>query len=161
MEHRTNNWDETITINKGTKDGIEPNMVVIVDDGLVGHVSICDDNSSKVVLITDVTSTISSRVVSTREEALIKGSNMLKNDNELYACDFPSNFEFKSGDEVETSGMGGIYPKGIKIGKITRIDQKPNPIENQAIIKASVNFSKLETVAIIISKIENNERVEE
>jgi len=161
LEHSTNNWDETLTINKGYKDGIEPNMVVITTNGLVGHVSTCNDHSSKVILILDATSTVSSRVISTREEALIKGNNFLKNENSLIAKEFPIDYEFTSGDEVETSGMGGIYPKGIRIGTITKIENKSNPLENQAIVKASVNFSKLETVAIIISKIEKDESVVE
>jgi len=145
-----NNWDKTFTINKGSNDGIKPKMAVITSDGLVGYISSCTDVTSKVVSIIDATSSISARAADTREEVIIKGTNYAEDDNLCTVTDIPLKKEFKSGDVFVTSGMGGFYPKGIKIGEITKFYKKENPFENFAELKTSVDFNRLETVAIII-----------
>ena len=62
----------------------------------------------------------------------------------------PTDVELTIGDIVETSGLGGIYKKGIKIGQVEEIVKTENVLENYAIIKTSVNFSTLEYVVIIM-----------
>lgn len=145
-----NNWDELIIIDKGYKDGISPNCAVITKEGLVGYVMTCSDNSSKIVTILDATSTFSARATETREEVIVKGDVALKSLNEVKLEQIPIGITYKSGDKIETSGIGGIYPKGITVGDVIAFEKGINPLENTAIVKTSVDFDRLELVAVIV-----------
>lgn len=142
-------WDYTYTINKGSKDGIEPNMAVIAEDGLVGYIESTTNNTSKIVSILDAGNSISGRVTRTRDTVIAKGSISLSENMQMRITNIPTGVTLVEGDKIETSGLGGIYPKGILIGKIKNFEQKNNPIENEAILESFVDFNKIETVAII------------
>ena len=150
-----NNWEETYVINKGSNAGIKPNMVVITIDGLVGYVGSVSKNSSKVISILDAGNAISARSTRTRDSVICKGNISLKNEGKLKITSIPIGVEFIAGDKFETSGMGGTYPKGIALGEVESFENKMNPLENEAIIKTYVDFNKLETVAVIITNLED------
>lgn len=150
------NWDEIYVINKGSKDGIKPNMTVITTDGLVGYVETVSYNSSKIVSILDAGNSISARSTRTRDSVICKGNIALKDEGKVKVTSIPIGVELIKGDKLETSGMGGLYPKGIAIGEVLSFENKINPLENEAILKTYVDFNKLEVVAIIISD-ENGE----
>lgn len=150
------NWDEIYVINKGSKDGIKPNMTVITTDGLVGYVESVSNNSSKIVSILDAGNSVSARSTRTRDSIICKGNISLKDEGKLKVTSIPIGVEFIEGDKIETSGMGGLYPKGLAIGEVESFVNKENPLENEAILKTYVDFNKLETVAVIISD-ENGE----
>lgn len=156
------NWDEVYVINKGSKDGIEPNMTVITTDGLVGYIETVSKNSSRVISILDAGNSVSARSTRTRDSVICKGNIDLKDEGKLKVTSIPIGVEFIEGDKFETSGMGGVYPKGIAIGEIETFENKLNPLENDAILKTYVDFNKLETVAVIINpqSIENSENGE-
>lgn len=145
------NWDEVYVINKGSEDGIKPNMTVITSDGLVGYVETVSNNSSKIISILDAGNSISARSTRTRDSVICKGNISLKDEGKIKVMSIPIGVEFIPGDKIETSGMGGVYPKGIAIGEIESFENKTNPLENEAILKTYVDFNKLETVAVIIS----------
>ena len=146
----SNNWDEIYVIDKGTDDGINPKSVAVTVDGLVGYVLTCDNKTSKVISILDATSTFSARARETREEVIIKGDISYKNKNMVRVTDIPLGVTYKSGDVFETSGIGGVYQKGITIGKVVEFVPKLNPIENEAIVELAVDFERIENVAVII-----------
>lgn len=150
------NWDEIYVINKGSKDGLKPNMTVITTDGLVGHVQSVAERTSKIVSIIDAGNSVSARSTRTRDSVICKGNIALKDEGKIKITSIPIGVEFIEGDKFETSGMGGVYPKGIAIGEVESFENKANPLENEAILKTYVDFNKLETVAIIISD-ENGE----
>lgn len=147
-------WDYTYTINKGSKDGIEPNMAVIAEDGLVGYIESTTNNTAKIVSILDAGNSISGRVTRTRDTIIAKGSISLSENMQMRITNIPTGVTLVEGDKIETSGLGGIYPKGILIGKIKSFKQKNNPIENEAILESFVDFNKIETVAIIKNNVE-------
>ena len=74
----------------------------------------------------------------------------LQSERHLKVTDIPLKVQYKSGDEFETSGIGGIYPKGIMIGKVIEFVEKKNPKESEAILQPFVDFDRLERVAVII-----------
>lgn len=152
ISNTQNNWDDLYIINKGKEQGIKPNMAVITIDGLVGYISEVGANTSKVISILDASSSFSALQSETREQVIIKGDLNLKNDNKIKAVEIPLRVEFESGDVFETSGIGGIYPKGIKIGRATQFINKANPLENEVEIETFVNFNKLERVAVVVSE---------
>ena len=145
----TSNWEYTYTINRGSKEGIEPNMAVIAESGLVGYIESVTSNTAKVVWILDAGNAVSARVTRTRDTVISKGSLSLAEKRQMRITNIPIGVSLIEGDKIETSGLGGIYPKGILIGKVRSFEQKSNPVENEAIIESYVDFDKLETVAVI------------
>ncbi len=143
------NWEYTYVINRGSSEGIEPNMAVISEDGLVGYIESVTNHTAKIVSILDAGNAVSARVTRTRDTVISKGSITLAKDKQMRITNIPIGVTLVEGDKIETSGMGGIYPKGILIGKIKTFEQKENPVENEAIVESYVDFGRLETVAII------------
>ncbi len=144
------NYSRTIVISIGKKDGVEEKMPVISDKGLVGHIISVDDNTSKVQTIIDSGSSVSSLMSTTRDSIVCKGT--LESTSSLRAMYIPTNTTIIQGDSIETSGIGGIYPKGIHIGTVEKVVNTNNNIDRYAVIKTAVDFDKLETVLVIKNK---------
>lgn len=143
------NYSKIIIINAGKKDGIDVNMPVISDKGLVGHVISVTDKTAKVQTIIDSSNTVSSTISTTRDSIIARG--IIGSNNELKATYIPTEANILHGDNVETSGIGGIYPKGIHIGTIKEVINTKNITDRYAVIETAVDFSKLETVLVIIN----------
>ncbi len=141
------NYTKTIIINVGEKDGIKPNMTVIADQGLVGYVISTTDKTAKVQTIIDTATSVSSVITSSRETVVVSGT--LENNTTLRATYIPTDATLMENDTLETSGLGGIYPKGIRIGTIKQIVNTKNIIDRYAYIQTAVDFGKLETVLVI------------
>ncbi len=141
------NFSSTLVLNVGAEDGIKEKMTVIADKGLVGHVISVSDKTCKVQVIIDAASTVSCTISTTQESIICKGT--LENDQILRASYIPTGAELIQGDSVYTSGVGGIYPKGIIIGTIKDIITTSNITDRYAIVTPAVDFSKVDTVLII------------
>jgi len=141
------NYSSIFVINVGKVDGIEVDMPVIADKGLVGHIISVDQNTSKVQTIVDTSSTITALISTSREAIICKGT--LEDKGILKATYIPTETTIVVGDLVETSGMGGIYPKGIQIGKISKVINTKNVTDRYALLETTVDFDKLETVLVI------------
>ena len=152
ISESASNWEEIYIINRGEKDGIKPDMVVVAEEGLVGYVESVTNNTSKVISILDPGNTVSVRTTRTRDSLVCKGNSTLSDKNEVKLTKIPTNLTLVEGDRIETSGLGGRYPKGIPIGEVESFNIKKNPVENEAIVEAYVDFNKLETVAIILEE---------
>lgn len=134
-------------INVGSKDGIEVNMPVISDQGLVGHIISVTDTTAKVETIIDTASTTSCVITTSRDMMIARGT--MTEESTLKATFIPTEATILEGDKIETSGLGGIYPKGIHIGTIKKVVNTKNITDRYAMIETAVNFSKLETVLVI------------
>ena len=143
------NYSKTIVINVGKKDGIEKNMPVIADEGLVGHVISITDNTAKVRTIVDTSSSISCLMSTNKDSIVCKGT--LENNSELKAMYIPTDANLVQGDSIETSGLGGIYPKGIHVGTIKKIITTKNITDRYALVETAVDFTKINTVLVIKS----------
>ena len=141
------NYTKTIVINVGTDDGIKENMTVIADQGLVGHVVSVTNSTAKVQTIIDTGSSVSCMMSATEESIVCKGT--LDSHNELKAMYIPTDYNMIQGDSVETSGLGGIYPKGIHIGTVKKVENTQNITDRYAVIETAVDFDKLSTVLVI------------
>ncbi len=144
----TSNYSATFIINVGTEDGIAENMIVIADKGLVGHVISVTKNTAKVQTIIDPSSAISITFGSTGDTAICKGT---LETNNLRATYISTSAEILENDTVCTSGMGGIYPKGIMVGTVSKIENTKNITDRYATITPAVDFNKLETVLVIVN----------
>lgn len=143
------NYSKTIIINIGKDDGIEENMTVIADEGLVGHVISVNKNTAKVRTIIDTSSSISCLMSTNKDSIVCKGT--LNSNLELKAMYIATDANLIQGDSVDTSGLGGIYPKGIHVGTIKNIIATKNITDRYAIVETAVDFSKLNTVLVIKS----------
>ena len=144
------NYTKTIVINIGKDDGVEENMTVIGDQGLVGHVISVTDSTAKVQTIIDTASSVSAVMSTTKESIVCKGT--LDETSTLRAMYIPTDANVVQGDSVETSGLGGIYPKGIHIGTVKKVTNTQNMTDRYAIIETAVDFDKLGTVLVITNK---------
>ena len=147
------NYSSTIVINVGSDDGIKEEMTVIADDGLVGHVISVSDNTAKVQTIVDTATAVTSKISTTEDTIVVQGT--LDNKETLKATFIPTDAVVLQGDSVETSGIGGIYPKGIHIGTIKEVVNTSNPTDRYAIVETAVNFTKLNTVLVITNSVDN------
>lgn len=141
------NYTKTIIINVGTDDGIKENMTVIADQGLVGHIVSVTNSTAKVQTIVDTGSSVSCMMSATEDSIVCKGT--LDSHNELKAMYIPTDYNMIQGDSVETSGLGGIYPKGIHIGTVKKVENTKNITDRYAVIETAVDFDKLSTVLVI------------
>ena len=144
------NYSSTIIINVGSDDGIKEEMTVIADSGLVGHVISVTNNTAKVQTIVDTASAVTSKISTTEDTIVVQGT--LEDKSTLRANFIPTDAVVLQGDTVETSGIGGIYPKGIHIGTITEVVNTNNITDRYATIKTAVDFNKLNTVLVITNQ---------
>ena len=141
------NYGSNIIIDVGSDDGIRENMTVIADKGLVGYVLSVTSNTAKVQVIIDSASTVSCNLTTSNESILCKGT--LDNNQNLRATYIPTSAELIQGDTVTTSGLGGIYHRGIFIGTVKEIVTTSNVTDRYAVIEPAVDFSKTYTVLVI------------
>lgn len=142
-------WFEVITVNKGSKDGIKENMTVLTPSGLVGKVTKVFDFSCQVTTILDVSNAVSCSLTKTGDLVTAIGDMGLVKEGILKLKYVPSNIELLEGDVIETSGIGGIYPKGIYVGTIKKVEEDKGSKKQYALIEPGVDFSKIREVLII------------
>lgn len=141
------NWFKTVTINRGDSDGIKKNMVVMTSLGLVGHVINVSSNSAEVVLIGESSTAVGGLIQVTRTPGVVEGLG----DNSGYlkmrylAKDAPIRVK----QVIVSSGLGGIYPKGVPIGRVIKVETESNGLEKYAILESFVDFNRLEEIFII------------
>ena len=143
-------WSSTIVINRGSMDGIANDMAVVTAMGLVGHISEAGLNSSKVQLILDPRSSVGTLIQrpESRVAGIVEGD--INDPTAPRMVNIPKNSDVIVGDVVVTSGFGGVYPKGIVVGKIKDIQNEESGLLKYGVIETTVNFQKLEDVAIIV-----------
>ncbi|MCI9063011.1 MAG: rod shape-determining protein MreC [Clostridia bacterium] len=141
------NYSKTIVINVGTNDGIKENMTVIAAEGLVGHVIAVTDTTAKVETIIDSSSSTSCLLSTSRDSIVCKG--VLNDKKHIKAMYIATDATVSQGDTIETSGLGGIYQKGIYVGTISKVENSTDLTNRYALVELAVNFDKLETVLVV------------
>lgn len=141
------NYSKTIVINIGRKDGIEIGMTVVADGGLVGYIVSAEENTSKVQTIIDTASAVSALFANTEKSLVTRG--ILDSDNRIKGTYIDNDVVVNEGDDIETSGIGGIYPKNIKIGKVKEIVNTQNKTNRYVYIETSVDFESLNNVLVL------------
>lgn len=146
------NWFDVFTVDVGSKDGIQINTPVVTGRGLVGKVIQTDLFTSKVISIIDSDSNVSARISKTRDLVVIKGDMKLKEMGFCRMDYIPNDVDIVEGDLIETSGLGGIYPKGIIVGRIKSIQNSENEFTKHAVVEPVVDFKRLEEVYLFKKK---------
>lgn len=143
------NWFSVITIDRGSNDHVRVNDPVISSSGLVGKVISVGVNSSKVLCIIDTDSSVTALIFKSRDDVIIKGDLTLKLLGYCKMELIPPDSDVKYGDIIETSGIGGVFPKGITIGHVMEVRSTDNGMNRYAVIKPSVDFRRLEEVSVL------------
>ena len=140
------NYEWSVTIDRGSSDGVRANMPVVAGDGLVGHVVDASANWSKVQLIIDPSSAVAARLSLSRETGLVAGRR--NEDLEMRLVDEDARVGRR--ELVVTSGYDrGLYPPEILIGVVSEIREDATGLHKVVRVRPAVDFSSLETVLII------------
>ena len=134
-----------IVINRGSHDGVRKNAVLIHSDGLVGKVVASGPRSARAILLSDGGSRASAINERTRDVGLIEGTGSLM----LKMTYLDRASDIQVGDTISSSGMGGIYPKGIPIGRVEVVGSERDKLNLYALVRPFVSFSKLEEVLCV------------
>jgi rod shape-determining protein MreC len=139
---------KTILINKGTAHGLKIGMPVIATPGLIGRLIDVSWHVSKVLLLIDENNNIGAILQRTRTQGIVSGAG-------AHGCILKyiyKNQDVKEGDSIVSSGMGGIYPKGLLIGKVNRVEKQDTGLFLKINVAPFVDFSKLEEVLVLASE---------
>jgi len=141
-------WFKSVIINKGREAGLKINMPVVNADGVVGRIVSLSPNYAKVLLIIDQNSAVDCLVQRSRDRGIVIGLS-------TEVCKL--NYVVKSsdvavGDIIVTSGLGGIFPKGIPVGEVLIVEDISGRLFKEIEIRPAADFSKLEEVLIILKE---------
>lgn len=150
IAENNNNLQHTITLNKGSNDGVVTGMTVMNHLGLIGRISAVLPESSEVMLLPDRESAVGVRVWSTREVVGVVEGDGTDTAN-LQMIHLPHDADLYVGNDIVTSGLDGVFPGGIHIGEVTAIEYSTNGLTKTAYVKPYVNFSRLEEVFILMN----------
>jgi rod shape-determining protein MreC len=139
------NLQRYITLDVGQEEGIARNMPVVTARGLVGRIFEVGDGWSRVLLITDVSSSINALTQSTRASGLVQGQV----DGSLVMRTIPQVDVVSVGDTVFTSGLGGNFPRQILIGQIVEVERQDYELYQAAVVQPTVDFDHLEVVLVV------------
>ena len=143
------NWFDVFTLDKGKNYNIKKNDVVVTNKGLVGRITEVGNNWAKVVAIIDTDSSVGAVLTRTQDIAIVDGDMALSGSGQCRLSSVTSGSSLVVGDEVETSGLGGIYPKGILIGTVSEVKTDATGYSQYAIIDTAVDFERIREVLVI------------
>jgi rod shape-determining protein MreC len=149
IQRSAGSWEGVIVIDRGSEDGIEAGMPVIAAGGLVGQVAEVSGHSSRVRLITDQRSGVAAMIQSSRVLGVARGSidgAITLGFVERTALPVP-------GDVVITSGLGGVYPKGIVVGQVTSVDDRRGELYPRIGVESRLDIGRLEEVLVLVGAV--------
>lgn len=140
-------WFKSVIIDKGSVDGLKKGLPVVIPEGIVGMVTDVAYHYSKVLLIIDQNSAVDALVQRTRARGIIKGKSSTR-------CVFKyvlRKHDVKIGDTVVSSGLDGVFPKGLRIGSVLSVIRKNSGIFQEVTVSPYVDFEKLEEVLVVLN----------
>lgn len=138
-------WARTVLINKGADDGVIEGLPVVVPEGVVGRVIRVAPRQSRVLLITDASSALAVLVQRNRTRGVCRGRG------DALTFDFALRQEdIAVGDQIVTSGTGGVFPKGLAVGLVTQLTREDFGLFQSILVTPSVDFSRLEEVLVLL-----------
>lgn len=146
------NWYSVFTIDKGSKDGIEVDMNVIADGGLVGIVTDVGENYAIVRTIIDDANNVSGMLINSGATCTVEGSLSLMDSGYIYVKYFKNDTDVRDGDKVVTSNISSKYVEGILIGYVKEVTTDPNSLTKSGYLIPVVDFEHLQEVLIILDK---------
>ena len=147
-------WFNTIMIDKGRSSGIKKDMAVVTSGGLVGKISKVYKFSSEIKLITseDVNYKVSVAIKSNSGDSYAILNGYDKKTNTIIVSGVDKNSNIKTGDNIVTSGLGGMFPGGIYIGEVSKIESDKYNLSNVLHIKTKQDFNNIHYVTVLREK---------
>ena len=136
---------QSIVIDLGKANGIEPGMPVVTERGLVGRVTDVYNNSSRVLLITDSNSNVNTLLQNSRLRGILHG----RAGQQAIMDYLPQDNKVLVGDIVVTSGESGNFPAGVPVGQVVEVEQNDVEMFQRAVVRTTVDFDTLETVLVV------------
>lgn len=141
-------WWRTVTINRGKQDGIDGDMAVVTEEGLVGKTTTVADNISVVLLISDENCRVAASVEGSREQGIVTGERVAGALTPLLDLNFLSKqANLQPGQKAYSSGVGGVFPSGLLVGSVKEF--RVRELDSQARLLPAVDLSKLEDVFVV------------
>ncbi len=147
-------WLDSITIDVGTNSGIEENMSVMTESGLVGHVTEVSATSSKVQLLITENNQMKNVAVSIQtDDGIVSGilSDYDEKTQELILKQVPNDAKVSEGNTVTTSGLGGVSPEGLIIGEVTSASSDNFGLSQSVKVKPAADFKDIRSVLVIMT----------
>lgn len=136
----------SVTIDKGTADGVEPGRAVLTPDGLVGRAERSTPHETRVLTLLNRDCAVAARIERTRVDGVLEWE--FGNQPVLNLRYISSQEDVKVGDRVVTSGLGGIFPVGIRIGTVAKVALDPNGLMKEILVDPAVNFRSVEEILV-------------
>lgn len=143
------NWFNVFTVNKGKDDGVVENTPVISPEGVVGRVSQAGKNWAKIVSVINYDHSVSGMISRTEDLVQIDGDLSLMKNGLLKMTVITEGADIIIGDTVVTSGIGGIYPKGLFVGTVTEFRNNKEGTGKYAVVKPDVDFQRIYDVILL------------
>src|SRR5205085_104912 len=144
-------WWRTVTINRGKEDGIEGDMPVVTDEGLVGKTTTVSSNIAVVLLISDENCKVAASIEGSREQGIVSGERVAAGVTPALNLSFLSKqADLKPGQKTFTSGVGGVFPSGIPIGAVKTF--RVRELDGQAQVIPAVDMTHLEDVFVVTGR---------
>lgn len=140
-------WYAQVLVNRGEQDGVLPDAPVIAPAGLVGHVVSLTAQTATVRLITDVEASVGGLVARTEDLVLVQGTG---EGARLHVKSLSGQASFAPGDLVVTSGLGGIYPRGLVVGTIREVRELPGGLGREGWMDPAADLGRLAVVYILL-----------
>lgn len=147
--YEPNNWYDTIVINKGSNADIEKQDVVISDSGIVGQISDVGANWARISTLIDADHAVGVRITRTGDIGVAEGDPELMQENKCKLDYIGSNVSVVAGDILETSGIGGLYPPGLTVGKVSDVKIDSTGRLTAAAVEPATNLETLHEVLVI------------
>ncbi len=136
---------QVITVDRGQADGVRPRDIATTAQGLVGQVVSVTAGTARIVTLTDPTSAVAVRLQRSREAGILKGLGG-------WRCEvryLDPQADVQDGDTVITSGLGGIFSAGLRVGTVTKVSKDPETPGKAAEVRLSVQLRKIEEVLLL------------
>jgi len=139
------NWCKSILLDKGTMDGVAVNMPIVTYSGIVGRVQEVTNHTAKVLLVNDINSSVAVLIQRNRAEGIIAGSGK----DYCIIKYVGKDLDIKKGDRVITSGIGGIFPKGLIVGIVSKVQKNNYDLFQYVEVVPETKISGLEEVFVV------------
>lgn len=139
-------WFGTVLVDRGSRDGVRRNASVVTAEGVVGRVIEVTPTASRVLLITDSRSAVGVLLQRMRDMGVVEG----RNERTLHLKYLSRTSDVQAGDVVLTSGQGGVFPKGLAVGRVTRVVREEGELLLEAEIDPAAALDRLEEVLILL-----------
>lgn len=153
------NWYEKITINKGSSDGISEGMAVVDQNGLIGKIVNVTSHTSQVLLIIDSTGSLGGMMQKSSIQGVLQGIGGGK--GLIKMTKLPYNADIQLNDVVVTSGVGGVFPAGLLVGTVVKVNTSADGLSKEAIIEPYADFNDIQFVLVVHAKTEEEIAAEE